>query len=159
MSFTPTAGCRWHSVPAISIPDWFGYLARTEKMSAKQFKTRWVNFRSGLLGISETSSDMRDLLKHETQDVRAAEAVALFMLPGQEMDRRISRRRWVDWTRWCRWRHRKRTRPRFAPGFAMGWGFLEIGTRRKENAANEGVHFGGGQPGCGPRQFGPTKNS
>ncbi|MFZ3340383.1 MAG: acetate kinase, partial [Terriglobales bacterium] len=32
----------------------------------------------GLLGISETSSDMRDLLKRETQDVRAAEAIALF---------------------------------------------------------------------------------
>jgi len=28
--------------------------------------------------VSETSSDMRDLLDHETQDVRAAEAVALF---------------------------------------------------------------------------------
>ncbi len=37
-----------------------------------------VNFRSGLLGVSETSSDMHDLLDRETQDVRAAEAVALF---------------------------------------------------------------------------------
>jgi acetate kinase len=37
-----------------------------------------VNFHSGLLGVSETSSDMRDLLARETQDVRAAEAVALF---------------------------------------------------------------------------------
>jgi len=53
------------------------YLARTEKMSAKQFN-EMVNFQSGLLGISETSSDMRDLLDRETQDVRAAEAVALF---------------------------------------------------------------------------------
>jgi hypothetical protein len=32
----------------------------------------------GLLGVSETSSDMRDLLERETQDVRAAEAIALF---------------------------------------------------------------------------------
>ena len=31
-----------------------------------------------LLGVSETSSDMRDLLDCETKDVRAAEAVALF---------------------------------------------------------------------------------
>jgi acetate kinase len=46
-------------------------------MSAKQFN-EMVNFQSGLLGISETSSDMRDLLDRETQDVRAAEAVALF---------------------------------------------------------------------------------
>ena len=37
-----------------------------------------VNHESGLLGVSETSSDMRDLLAHEAGDVRAAEAVALF---------------------------------------------------------------------------------
>jgi acetate kinase len=37
-----------------------------------------VNHESGLLGVSETSSDMRDLLAHEKKDVRAAEAVALF---------------------------------------------------------------------------------
>ena len=37
-----------------------------------------INFHSGLLGVSETSSDMRDLLDSETHDVRAAEAVALF---------------------------------------------------------------------------------
>ena len=37
-----------------------------------------ANFRSGLLGVSETSSDMRDLLDRETADVRVAEAVALF---------------------------------------------------------------------------------
>ena len=37
-----------------------------------------VNLESGLLGVSETSSDMRDLLDSEKQDVRAAEAVALF---------------------------------------------------------------------------------
>ena len=53
------------------------YLARTEKMSAKQFNAL-VNFESGLLGVSETSSDMRDLLEAEAHDVRAAEAVALF---------------------------------------------------------------------------------
>ena len=34
--------------------------------------------QSGLLGVSETSSDMRELLDRETHDVRAAEAVALF---------------------------------------------------------------------------------
>jgi len=58
-------------------PGLVSYLMRAEKMSAKQFN-EMVNFKSGLLGVSETSSDMRDLLEHETQDVRAAEAVALF---------------------------------------------------------------------------------
>ena len=37
-----------------------------------------VNFESGLLGISETSSDMAELLEREADDIRAAEAVALF---------------------------------------------------------------------------------
>jgi len=46
-------------------------------MSAKQFN-EMATLHSGLLGISESSSDMRDLLERETQDLRAAEAVALF---------------------------------------------------------------------------------
>ena len=37
-----------------------------------------IHHESGLLGVSETSSDMRDLLAREAADVRAAEAVALF---------------------------------------------------------------------------------
>jgi acetate kinase len=37
-----------------------------------------VNRKSGLLGVSGTSSDLRDLLAREATDVRAAEAVALF---------------------------------------------------------------------------------
>ena len=37
-----------------------------------------VNHESGLLGVSETSSDVRDLLAREAGDVRAAEALALF---------------------------------------------------------------------------------
>jgi len=77
MSFTPTAGVPMSTRTGDLDPGLVSYLARTEKMSAKQFNDM-VNFQSGLLGISETSSDMRDLLKHETQDVRAAEAVALF---------------------------------------------------------------------------------
>src|SRR5208283_4378843 len=36
------------------------------------------NQESGLLGMSETSSDMRDLLKYQANDIRAAEAVELF---------------------------------------------------------------------------------
>jgi len=53
------------------------YLARTEHITAKQFH-HMVNHESGLLGVSETSPDMRDLLAREGEDVRAAEAVALF---------------------------------------------------------------------------------
>jgi len=37
-----------------------------------------VNHESGLLGVSESSSDVRDLLAREATDARAAEALALF---------------------------------------------------------------------------------
>jgi acetate kinase len=77
MSFTPTAGVPMSTRSGDLDPGLVWYLARTEKMSAKQFNAM-VNFESGLLGVSETSSDMRDLLDREAHDVRAAEAVALF---------------------------------------------------------------------------------
>jgi acetate kinase len=77
MGFTPTAGVTMSTRSGDLDPGLVWYLARSEKMSAKQFN-EMVNFQSGLLGISETSSDMRDLLECEAQDVRAAEAVALF---------------------------------------------------------------------------------
>jgi acetate kinase len=77
MSFTPASGVPMSTRSGDLDPGLISYLARTEKMSPKQFD-EMVNFQSGLLGISETSSDMHDLLDRETQDVRAAEAVALF---------------------------------------------------------------------------------
>lgn len=77
MGFTPAAGVPMSTRSGDLDPGLVWYLARTENMSAKQFN-EMVNSRSGLLGVSETSSDMRDLLEREAQDVRAAEAVALF---------------------------------------------------------------------------------
>jgi acetate kinase len=77
MSFTPTAGVPMSTRSGDLDPGLLWYLARTEGFDAKRFN-EMVNFQSGLLGVSETSSDMHDLLDHETQDVRAAEAVALF---------------------------------------------------------------------------------
>jgi acetate kinase len=77
MSFTPTAGVPMSTRSGDLDPGLLWYLARTEGLDAKRFN-EMVNFQSGLLGVSETSSDMRDLLDRETQDVRAAEAVALF---------------------------------------------------------------------------------
>ena len=77
MGFTPTAGVPMSTRSGDLDPGLVWYLARSEKMSAKQFN-EMVSFQSGLLGISETSSDMRDLMECEAQDVRAAEAVALF---------------------------------------------------------------------------------
>jgi acetate kinase len=77
MGFTPTAGLVMSTRSGDLDPGLAPYLARTEKLTTKQFY-EMVNHESGLLGVSETSSDMRDLLAREKDDVRAAEAVALF---------------------------------------------------------------------------------
>ena len=77
MGFTPTAGIPMSSRSGDLDPGLVWYLARTERMNAKRFH-EMVNHESGLLGISETSPDMRDLLARESQDIRAAEAVAVF---------------------------------------------------------------------------------
>jgi acetate kinase len=77
MSFTPTAGVPMSTRSGDLDPGLGWYLARADGIDAKRFN-EMVNFQSGLLGVSEISSDMRDLLDRETHDVRAAEAVALF---------------------------------------------------------------------------------
>lgn len=77
MCFTPTSGLVMSTRSGDLDPGLAPYLARTEQMTTQQFYDM-VNHQSGLLGVSETSSDMRDLLAHEKADVRAAEAVALF---------------------------------------------------------------------------------
>ncbi len=77
MGLTPTGGMPMSTRSGDLDPGLVWYLARTEKMSARQFN-EMANFQSGLLGVSETSPDMHDLLEHENEDVRAAEAVALF---------------------------------------------------------------------------------
>jgi len=77
MGFTPTAGLVMGTRSGDLDPGVAPHLSRTEQMSAKQFY-EMVNHKSGLLGVSEISSDLRDLLAHEAGDVRAAEAVALF---------------------------------------------------------------------------------
>ncbi|MBK6958842.1 MAG: acetate/propionate family kinase [Nitrosomonas sp.] len=77
MGLTPAAGLMMSTRSGDIDPGLISFLARSEQMTAEQFD-RMINRESGLLGISETSSDMRDLLEREAEDVRAAEAVALF---------------------------------------------------------------------------------
>jgi acetate kinase len=77
MGLTPAAGLMMSTRSGDIDPGLVSFLVRSESMTAEQFD-RMINRESGLLGISETSSDMRDLLAREAHDIRAAEAVALF---------------------------------------------------------------------------------
>jgi acetate kinase len=137
MSFTPTAGVPMSTRSGDLDPGLVWYLARTEKMSDKQFN-EMVNFQSGLLGVSETSSDMRYLLDHETEDVRAAEAVALFC---------YQIKKWIgafaavlsglDTLVFAGGIGEKA--PIVRARICAGLGFLGIELEGKRNAANEGV--------------------
>ena len=77
MGFTPAAGLVMSTRSGDLDPGLLAFLARSEQMTPARFD-RMVNHESGLLGISETSSDVRDLLATEARDVRAKEALALF---------------------------------------------------------------------------------
>lgn len=77
MGFTPASGLVMGTRSGDLDPGLVAYLARTEQLNASGFQDM-VNHASGLLGVSETSSDMHDLLTREATDVRAAEAVDLF---------------------------------------------------------------------------------
>jgi len=77
MGLTPASGLPMSSRSGDLDPGVAWYLARTEQIGARQFH-HMINHEAGLLGISESSSDMRELLLRQAEDVRAAEAVALF---------------------------------------------------------------------------------
>ena len=77
MGFTPAAGLVMGTRSGDLDPGLASYLMLRESMNAAQFQAM-VNDKSGLIGISETSADVRDLLDRETTDSRAREAIAIF---------------------------------------------------------------------------------
>jgi len=77
MGFTPAGGLIMGTRPGDLDPGVAWYIMKSEKVSPKQFNTL-INHECGLLGVSETSSDMQDLLESQKNDIRAAETVELF---------------------------------------------------------------------------------
>jgi acetate kinase len=77
MGFTPAAGIPMATRSGDIDPGLFWFLTRTTGMDAKTFD-HMIHFESGLLGVSETSSDMRELLHRQHDDVRCVEAVDIF---------------------------------------------------------------------------------
>jgi acetate kinase len=77
MAFTPTAGLMMGTRPGDLDPGLLAYLVRVENLNAEGME-EFINKRCGLIGVSETSSDMRDLIARRGTDIRAAEAVELF---------------------------------------------------------------------------------
>lgn len=77
MGFTPTGGIPMSTRTGDLDPGALLYIMKSEGLSVDDLN-HLVNHESGLLGVSETSSDMHDLLDHEATDARAKEAVDLF---------------------------------------------------------------------------------
>jgi acetate kinase len=77
MAFTPVSGLPMSTRSGDLDPGVLTFIATTEARQPASLQ-RLVNHESGLLGISETSSDVRDLLAREREDVRAAEAIGVF---------------------------------------------------------------------------------
>jgi acetate kinase len=77
MGFTPTSGLPMGTRTGDLDPGVAWYLMQTEKLSPEEF-SQLINHKSGLLGISETSADMRELIECRGTDTRAAEAIELF---------------------------------------------------------------------------------
>ena len=137
MGFTPTAGLLMSTRSGDIDPGLVSYLARTEHMTAAQFQ-QMINHESGLLGVSEISSDMRDLLAQEACDMRVAEAVALFCYQAKK---------WIG--SFCAALGGLDTlvfaggigenEPVIRARICEGLEFLGIEINEKQNASNEGV--------------------
>ncbi len=77
MGFTPAGGVPMGTRTGDLDPGVTWHMMSSESLTLKQFN-HLINHESGLLGVSETSADMRDLLDLQLSDPRAAEAVELF---------------------------------------------------------------------------------
>jgi acetate kinase len=77
MGFTPASGLVMGTRCGDIDPGLVAFLAHADGMTPERFH-RMVNRESGLLGVSETSADLRDLLARREGDARAAEAIDLF---------------------------------------------------------------------------------
>jgi acetate kinase len=77
MGFTPSSGLVMGTRSGDLDPGLMSYLALTHAMTAAEFQTM-VNHESGMLAVSESSADVRDLLAREARDSSAADAIALF---------------------------------------------------------------------------------
>ncbi len=77
MGFSPTGGLAMGTRTGDLDPGVMLYLLQVEGLGPSEV-SELVNKRAGLLGVSGTSSDMRDLLEREADDPGAAEAVDLF---------------------------------------------------------------------------------
>jgi acetate kinase len=77
MAFTPTAGLVMGTRPGDLDPGLLIYLMKEQKLSVEAME-EFISQKCGLVGVSQLSADMRDLLAARATDSRAGDAVDLF---------------------------------------------------------------------------------
>jgi acetate kinase len=77
MGFTPLEGLVMGTRAGDLDPALVGHLARAERVPVERIED-WLNTRSGLLGISGATADMRELLARAATDAAARLAVEMF---------------------------------------------------------------------------------
>ncbi len=92
MGFTPLEGLVMGTRSGDLDPAIVGVLAAREGVAVDEVE-RWLNERSGLLGLSGTSRDMRDLLARAASDPRARARRRRLLLPRAQVRRRLPGRR------------------------------------------------------------------
>jgi acetate kinase len=78
MGFTTASGVPMSTRSGDIDPGIIGFLSARYDMSVEEYQ-HMINFESGLLGISELSNDMYTLMREESSDERAKEAVTYFV--------------------------------------------------------------------------------
>jgi acetate kinase len=78
MGFTPAGGLVMSTRSGDLDPGVLAFIATQDHLSPSALE-KLVTGESGLLGLSETSADTRNLLAAEAKDPRAAEALAVFV--------------------------------------------------------------------------------
>jgi acetate kinase len=142
MGFTPTGGLAMGTRSGDLDPGVLVHLLRSRRMEV-DFLDALVNDESGLLGVSGTTSDMRDLLAREGEDRHAAEAVDLFCyLAKKHLGALVAALGGLDTLIFTGGigEHAAPVRKRICAGL----GFLGIAIDADRNANNEGVVSGEG---------------
>lgn len=79
MGFSPLGGLMMGTRPGDLDPGVLLYVLRRSGAPDVDELTRMLNERSGLLGVSQTSADMRELVASSATDERAKDAIELFV--------------------------------------------------------------------------------
>ena len=84
MGFTPASGLIMSTRTGDLDPGVAWYLMQVEKLTPREFN-HLINHESGLLGLSETSADIQELIKNKHTDIRAANAFELFCYQAKKI--------------------------------------------------------------------------